>query len=505
MQPLPDLGAADLGGGGILHQIVQRHATGAAQPGLDVAEADIDVLAQAGLSDRAAGHRDQVGGPDLDVGTLAGDLVRLGHQPVEHALGDRDQRGVRDPGAVMAVAGLALLVGDHLVERPLVGLGVALDRDLRRHAAHLDHQLAVGAQERRGHRHQRAVRQHRRWVAAEFLDEAEDVVPAAAIEAGRMIAQLPEDLVGLEARQDRLDQHRRLDRALGQAELRLGMDEDVVPQTGLEMRFELRQVEIGAAALGQQGPGIVEEIEAEIEQRARHRLAIDQQVLLDQVPAARPDQQHGGLVVEPVRLAGGRVAEGDGPGDGVAQVDLAIDQVGPGRRRGILEIGHEAGGAGVERVDHHLAVGRPGDLDAAVEQVGRQRRHRPLRLADRRGLGEEVRALAGVEPLLPLDAEAQQPPAFGAELAFEPREEGERRRADDGGFGGSGGLAQADAVGRRGPSHHLARGHIVVLNPVAGQRAIAGGQSTVGAVSPNEITSQFSPGPPRSTTKKSVT
>ena len=282
--------------------------------------------------------------------------------------------------------------------------------------AGLDHQLAVGAQERRGHAHQRAVRQHRRRVLPELLDEAEDVVPAAAVEAGRMVAQLPEDLVGLEARQDGLDQHRRLDRALGQPKLPLGMDEDVVPQPGLEMRFELGQVEIGAAALGQQGLGIVEEIEAEIEQRARHRLAIDQQVLLDQVPAARPHQQHGNLVVEPIRLGRRRIVEGDRASDGVAQVDLAVDQVGPGRRRGILEIRHEARSAGIERVDHHLAVGRTGDLDAAVEQIVGNRRDLPILFANMPRMRQEIRKLPRIESRLARGAAGEQALRVGSNL-----------------------------------------------------------------------------------------
>jgi hypothetical protein len=48
----------------------------------------------------------------------------------------RHEAGVGDPGAVVAVACLALLVGAHLGERLVVGLRVVLDRDLRRHAAH---------------------------------------------------------------------------------------------------------------------------------------------------------------------------------------------------------------------------------------------------------------------------------------------------------------------------------------------------------------------------------
>src|SRR2546426_12585423 len=32
VDPLPDLGAGDLGGGGVLHEVVERDAAGAAQP-----------------------------------------------------------------------------------------------------------------------------------------------------------------------------------------------------------------------------------------------------------------------------------------------------------------------------------------------------------------------------------------------------------------------------------------------------------------------------------------
>src|SRR5262245_60007875 len=48
-QPLPDLRARDLRRRGVLHQVVERDAAGAAQPGLEVRDADGQVLAQAGL------------------------------------------------------------------------------------------------------------------------------------------------------------------------------------------------------------------------------------------------------------------------------------------------------------------------------------------------------------------------------------------------------------------------------------------------------------------------
>ena len=69
---------------------------------------------------------------------------------------------------------------------------------------------------------------------------------------------------------------------------------------------------------------------------------------------------------------------------------MAADLVGPGGGVRVLEVGHEAARARVERVDHELAVGRAGDLDAAVEVVARRRGDLPVALADLARLGEEV-------------------------------------------------------------------------------------------------------------------
>ena len=66
------------------------------------------------------------------------------------------------------------------------------------------------------------------------------------------------------------------------------------------------------------------------------------------------------------------------PLDRVDQVHVPLDLVAPGRGVRVLEVGHEALGARVERVDDELAVGRPGDLDAAVGVVA-ARRQRPAR------------------------------------------------------------------------------------------------------------------------------
>ncbi len=57
-----------------------------------------------------------------------------------------------------------------------------------------------------------------------------------------MFAQFVQDFFHLERREDRFEQHGRLDRALRNAEFVLRHHEDVVPQTRLEMVFHLRQV-----------------------------------------------------------------------------------------------------------------------------------------------------------------------------------------------------------------------------------------------------------------------
>ena len=82
----------------------------------------------------------------------------------------------------------------------------------------------------------------------EFLDEAEDVIPAAAVQSGGMIAQLVENLVHLERRGDGFDQHGGANRALGYPDVFLREHEHVVPQARFLVALHLRQIEIRAGA-----------------------------------------------------------------------------------------------------------------------------------------------------------------------------------------------------------------------------------------------------------------
>ena len=197
------------------------------------------------------------------------------------------------------------------------------------------------------------------------------------------------------------------------------------------MAFELGQVERGRRALRDLGLGAVEDVEAEVEQSAGHLLAVDGDVALGQMPSARAHHQHGGIALESVSLARNRVGEVDFARPAVLQVGLALDHIGEHRRGRVLEIRHEHPGARVQRVDDHLAVDRAGDLDPAVQEIGRDRRDGPVALADGFRVGKKVRQFASVEIFLALHSPHQKLKAPPIEAAMQTGHERKRLRGED--------------------------------------------------------------------------
>ena len=270
--------------------------------------------------------------------------------------------------------------------------------------------LGVGMHEGHGHGHGRAVGQHERRVVAELLDRAEDVVPAARVEPGRVLAQRVEDLLHLERRGDRLDQHGRADRAARQADGCLSGDEDVVPELGLVPALELREVDVRAAAARHRRQPAPAQEDRDVEQAGRDGPPVDEHVALLQVPPARPHDERRELLAERVALALGR-GERERAAGRVAHGGVAGDDVPPGRRERILEAAHEDARARVERVDDHLRIGGARQLDAPVVEIGGRGGDAPLGLAQLLRLGRERRALAGCEARLALH---RAPPAARA-------------------------------------------------------------------------------------------
>jgi hypothetical protein len=142
-------------------------------------------------------------------------------------------------------------------------------------------------------------------------------------------------------------------------------------------------------------------------------------VLLGQVPAARAHEQRRRVVDELVVAAVGAVV-GDRALDRVDQVHVAFDLVAPRGGVGVLEVGHEALGAAVEGVDDELAVGRAGDLGAAVLVVRPRRRDLPVAVADVLGLLQEAGRRAA------LGARLQQLGAAGPEALLQLAHERQR-------------------------------------------------------------------------------
>ena len=200
----------------------------------------------------------------------------------------------------------------------------------------------------------------------------------------------------------------------------------------------------------------MEEIQAEIEDGARHALAIDDHVGFIQMPAARAANQRGGLVVELVALAPIALVflEADRASRGIAQIDLALHHHVPGRRRGVFETGHEAVRAAVERVDHHLAVTRPGDLDAPIGQICRGGAHLPAAIVtDRRIFGRKADEAFLVDPRLPLIPRTQQGQPGRIVHAMQLGDEGQRLGGKDGLVTGLHGALDLD-TGKGGIAAH---------------------------------------------------
>src|SRR5579871_536335 len=331
---------------------------------------------------------------------------------------------MRHPGAIVAGPDFTQLVFAYFGHGRLIGLGVVLDGNLRRHATHRMstapmaggyQEFDIGSQKRLRHGDLGAVRQDALRAIAELFDVAEDVIPTAAVQAGGVLAQFPQDLVHFERGQNSLDEDRRLNGAAGDAKVVLRSQKYGVPQTRFVPALELRQIEIRSRAVADQVVGVVKEVQAEIEERCRDRLSFHQEVLLDEVPSAWAHHEDRGILTDLVALAFG-TGISDSPVDGVAQIRLAFDDVLPRRRIGIFEIGHEDLRARVQRVDDHFPIRWAGDFDAAVHQVGGAGRDLPRSGTDLGSLGRKSGLLALVDLMLPGLTRLQQSPPSGLEL-----------------------------------------------------------------------------------------
>jgi hypothetical protein len=240
-----------------------------------------------------------------------------------------------------------------------------------------------------------------------------------------VLAQLVEDLVHLEGRGSVSMSIVAFTVPAGDPERVLGEEEHVVPEAGLEVVLHLGEVEVGAGAAGDGLLRVVEEVEPEVEEGAGDVAPVDQRGALAEVPAARTHEEHRGALVERYACRCHAVKEmvRRTASRRLIWPETSLSQVG---EVGVLAVGHERVAPGVERVDDHLALDGAGDLHAAVEEVGRERRHAPVARADVRGLGEEIPVGGGLQGRGARAAPLQQRVDAGAELSHQAGDEGQR-------------------------------------------------------------------------------
>ena len=309
--------------------------------------------------------------------------------------------------------------------------------------AGLDQQTDVGIHERHGHGDSGTVGQDKVGVLAEALDEREDVIPTATVETGAVVAEFVDDLIHLKSSGDGLDQNGTTDGSAGDANVVLGQVEDIVPQTSLQVRFHLGQVEVRTEPAGHQLPGVVVEVQTKVKQTTGDGLAIDGEVLLIEVPASSTGNQSGESPVRAELVFLVALLEVDLATDSIVQVDLTVDHVVPGGGTGVyiklatslytnqrrdkvhtLEISHVGPDIRVQCVDDHLPVGRTSDLDTTVNQTRSRGSTLPsVILPDVLGLRQEVEQVALVNLGLTVNPALEESLASGVEGPVEDGEE----------------------------------------------------------------------------------
>lgn len=117
---MADLRARYFCGGGVLHKVVERHASNGAEPSFHISKPNFNVLTNSLLGDGAGHvHVKQVHCGDADILTALEYLVGCWHVLVEHIRGNLRQCGMSDPGQVMLISlGFSYVVQRTGVELP---------------------------------------------------------------------------------------------------------------------------------------------------------------------------------------------------------------------------------------------------------------------------------------------------------------------------------------------------------------------------------------------------
>ena len=428
VQPLPEDAEPNLAGRHVLHEVehvgvpegigrLERGRLVAAGEGVPVLQRHREQIARAAYrARRGLEHQQCVG---------CGAVVRERRERASALVGraggfpyrtkDVDHLPVRDPFATRARLLLARAAGRGARHT----LGDALrraDRDVGLHAALPERESAAAirrvhraahpsfivAQVAVGHGDRADVGIHECAIPRQRVGDAVDVVPASGVEPHEAGPERGADLHQLEGGFELLHEHVGLDARLGETDMTLERQEDVVPERGLLGRLDLGHVEDQRASLGPQHLVVVHDVERCVHDRSREVLAVAvAHMPVDQVQAAGAEDPRGeGELSAPIgdslaaeRLAGpgvhlGRDLFGDAEeprvgGERELEVAVIVERHRLDLPQCVLAVEHPAVGTGEQGV---------GDVTKAGRQVrprprGRARALDPLALQVGRDLG----------------------------------------------------------------------------------------------------------------------
>jgi len=102
-----------------------------------------------------------------------------------------------------------------------------------------------------------------------------------------VVPQLKQNLFHLECSREGFNEHRRTDRVMRHANIRLREEKDIIPETRFKIVFHFWEVEVWAYTPLHKFIRIMVEIKCEVKQGTRHRLVVHRYAELIQMPSPR--------------------------------------------------------------------------------------------------------------------------------------------------------------------------------------------------------------------------
>ena len=78
-------------------------------------------------------------------------------------------------------------------------------------------------------------------------------------------------------------------------------------------------------------------------------------------------------------------------GHGIHEIELPLNHRLPGRCQAVFEISHVTLHRGIQRINHHLALDRPGDFNTTIPEIGWNAADRPEPVANMLRIRQKVR------------------------------------------------------------------------------------------------------------------